>query len=439
MGAWGDGLWENDDALDWVFELEEADDWGVVEAALRNAADVSPNTYLDADVGTIACAAAAVVAAVDDPTIEVPPEVSAWLGRFGGTRSDQVRLLALLALRRVLGAESELADVWLEPESEAQWRAHVEAVAASLGATGVRVPSDDEAMARRLGIPVEFLRDPEPASRDEVAKELNKKGNEFSELGRRAEALELYDVVIERFDQVPERVASALINKGLALSDLERFDEALAAFDLVIDRFGESPDTGLRDRVAKAMYSKVFELHSLGRAEEAIATCDELEERFGEASEPGIRGAVANGLVYRGLAIGDLGRFEEAIEVFESVIERVGEAPEPWLRSSVAWALVDKGFMLAQLDRSGEAMEYWDLVLARFGETTEPQLQEPVAKALGNKGLQLAKMDRTEEAIQVFELMVTRFGESPDRALRELAQQVKVPLAELTAPTDEQP
>ena len=63
MGAWGTGPFDDDNASDWVWELQEADDWRVVEQALRGAADVDATTYLEAPDGQIAWAAAAVVAA----------------------------------------------------------------------------------------------------------------------------------------------------------------------------------------------------------------------------------------------------------------------------------------------------------------------------------------------------------------------------------------
>lgn len=46
MGAWGDGVFENDDAADWAYELQDADDVGgllleTFEAALADDADAS--------------------------------------------------------------------------------------------------------------------------------------------------------------------------------------------------------------------------------------------------------------------------------------------------------------------------------------------------------------------------------------------------------------
>jgi hypothetical protein len=47
-------------------------------------------------------------------------------------RSREIRGLGLQALRRVLGANSELVELWREAGEEGAWRANVEKVAATL-------------------------------------------------------------------------------------------------------------------------------------------------------------------------------------------------------------------------------------------------------------------------------------------------------------------
>ena len=74
MGAWGVGTFENDDASDWVYQLEEAGDLDLVEVTLQAAAD--PEAYLEA------------------------PSVKAL---------DQV------------AADSELKELWAESEERGAW------------------------------------------------------------------------------------------------------------------------------------------------------------------------------------------------------------------------------------------------------------------------------------------------------------------------------
>ena len=132
MGTWGDGPFDDDGAADWVWELEEAANWSVVEVALRGAADVDGDLYLEAPEGQTAWAAATVVAAADDASTQVPEGVTAWLDRHREARSESVRPLALRAVRRLLAEKSELVDLWREAGEEDKWRARVEQVAAGL-------------------------------------------------------------------------------------------------------------------------------------------------------------------------------------------------------------------------------------------------------------------------------------------------------------------
>src|SRR5262245_24137255 len=104
MGAWGSGPFENDDAGDWVYDLEGADDFAVV----REALDVVGSRYLDAGEGAAAVAAAVVVAAACDPgAVEsVPEAVTAWLDDHARQVDPGDRRLAAAALDRVLGEHS---------------------------------------------------------------------------------------------------------------------------------------------------------------------------------------------------------------------------------------------------------------------------------------------------------------------------------------------
>lgn len=120
MGAWGMGPFDNDMAADFagdLDELSESDRVVAIREALTEAA--AATDYLDADAGSIAVAAAALVAAqrpsgepVDSaygPQEPIPP------------LSDDLRALAGEALTRVLDDDSELAEVWDESGDTEAW------------------------------------------------------------------------------------------------------------------------------------------------------------------------------------------------------------------------------------------------------------------------------------------------------------------------------
>ena len=78
MGAWGSGSYDNDAALDWIYELQYSDDLSVVTNAL--CPNLEDEGYLEVDDGTAIIAAAEVVAALlDKPAADLPEEVAAWV------------------------------------------------------------------------------------------------------------------------------------------------------------------------------------------------------------------------------------------------------------------------------------------------------------------------------------------------------------------------
>jgi hypothetical protein len=116
VGAWGARSFENDDALDWVWELEESSDDSVVRAALAAAGG---DGEIEAPEAACACAAAEVVAAAGGAPAEwLPDEVKKWVAAHGpavaGLRGD-----AHAAVQRV-AARSELQQLWAEA-GDAEW------------------------------------------------------------------------------------------------------------------------------------------------------------------------------------------------------------------------------------------------------------------------------------------------------------------------------
>jgi Domain of unknown function (DUF4259) len=115
VGAWGPRSFENDDALDWVEELETRRGNAVREALTA----VAEADYADGPAASVALAAAEVVAAGAGRATEgLPDFVQAWVAAHGPPPDELVEL-ARRAVRRVATA-SELRELWDET-GETEW------------------------------------------------------------------------------------------------------------------------------------------------------------------------------------------------------------------------------------------------------------------------------------------------------------------------------
>ena len=139
MGAWGEGAFDNDEASDWAWSFDDiteaAPGLAIIESALRDAT-ADPSAELDADAGSIAVAAAELVAFVAGrPGVESPYNESprAWVASARPSASPELVALAVTALEQVTGANSELAELW--DESGPEWRAAIAELRSRLDAS----------------------------------------------------------------------------------------------------------------------------------------------------------------------------------------------------------------------------------------------------------------------------------------------------------------
>jgi hypothetical protein len=112
-GAWGEGSFENDDALDWVAECARSSSVAPVRAALSAALR---GEYLEAPDGSVAVAAAEVVAAaLGKPSANFPTELRAWIQRQSSEQLASLAPVARKAVARVRDPRvSELHQLWSE-------------------------------------------------------------------------------------------------------------------------------------------------------------------------------------------------------------------------------------------------------------------------------------------------------------------------------------
>ena len=123
MGAWSHTSFGNDDASDFVYEVEEDG-----RAAVANAFEVvnflPKDEYLEAPDASVALAAAELVAAAGGkPPKDFPEQAAAVVPKV--TEHRVLRTDALSAVKRVL-EKSELRELWAQTEHFDAWRAEVE-------------------------------------------------------------------------------------------------------------------------------------------------------------------------------------------------------------------------------------------------------------------------------------------------------------------------
>ena len=121
MGAWGYLPFENDDVLDWLDELE-----GGGADVIRGALAKASGGYVEAPEGSVAIAAADIIAACQgNLSGDLPENVADLVTAHGAELTAEDVELALEAVGRVAGEESEPAELW-DDADEPEWRESLE-------------------------------------------------------------------------------------------------------------------------------------------------------------------------------------------------------------------------------------------------------------------------------------------------------------------------
>ena len=119
MGAWDIGFFDNDEALDWVYELEKVDDFSILEEAFETVIDQKGDTPDASDCTIGLCAAEVVASLLDNPASDVPDEVLEWIEDKPEPSSELIKI-AVRAIKVILD-DSELKELWLETDEYQDW------------------------------------------------------------------------------------------------------------------------------------------------------------------------------------------------------------------------------------------------------------------------------------------------------------------------------
>lgn len=121
MGAWGTGIFDNDDAADWGHDLESSG----ASAVLSTLHRARTAEYLEVDIGSSALAAADTVARLHSGGGErtsYAEAVTTWVEANPDLDYHEWLPLARTVVVRVVDTESsELFELWRETDDLADW------------------------------------------------------------------------------------------------------------------------------------------------------------------------------------------------------------------------------------------------------------------------------------------------------------------------------
>jgi hypothetical protein len=123
MGAWGALPFDNDEACDWAFGLDEVEDLTLVESTLASIEEVG-DEYLEQELASSALAACEVLARLRGNTgyqNAYTENVDQWVANHPITPAPELVQRASDAIDRILGDASELRELWDDGDST-EWR-----------------------------------------------------------------------------------------------------------------------------------------------------------------------------------------------------------------------------------------------------------------------------------------------------------------------------
>jgi len=123
MGTWDSGSFDNDEAMDWVYELEEADDFSILAESFETVIEQRDDSPDETDCAIAICAAEVVAGLFNNPADDLPAEVVSWI-EDQPTPPESLRKLARTSLRVIL-QDSGLKELWEETDIYHEWEESV--------------------------------------------------------------------------------------------------------------------------------------------------------------------------------------------------------------------------------------------------------------------------------------------------------------------------
>jgi hypothetical protein len=136
MGTWSVEPFGNDDAVDWAYELEGAEDLSPIEEAIE-AVLATGDQYVEAPEASVALAAIEVLARLRGAPGEknsYTETVDNWVAHTPVKPSVELLDRAQAAIARILADNSELKELWQESDEYDAWQASMDSLRTRVGA-----------------------------------------------------------------------------------------------------------------------------------------------------------------------------------------------------------------------------------------------------------------------------------------------------------------
>jgi hypothetical protein len=123
MGAWSEDAFGNDSACDWANEFLESPELSKINSVLKEV--VGTNDYLDSDLAMAALDGCEIVARLKGNfgiKNSYSMGIDNWIVSNPQLPDKNLVSLAGSAIDRILGKESELAELWDDGDDTSNWR-----------------------------------------------------------------------------------------------------------------------------------------------------------------------------------------------------------------------------------------------------------------------------------------------------------------------------
>ena len=120
MGTWGVKSFDNDTALDWVYDLQLSKDDELVRESLHKIIN-SSNDFFDADTCCCAIAAAEIIVVFKgNHCPDLPEEVNLWIKNNDLNDVEDLAEMAVNAIEKIK-ANSEIKELWEDSDDYSEW------------------------------------------------------------------------------------------------------------------------------------------------------------------------------------------------------------------------------------------------------------------------------------------------------------------------------